>query len=190
MSKGPRTISREKGVELCADLLFSGQKTGEIVQICVEKYGISRSGVEKWIQLARPKVEILRQQADLFKQKAIEEEVAASAKRLNITRDAVLERLWRIANGNLQDYFHGRTSMIPIKDLPREIAANLASVELDELYHGSGDAKYWVGQTKKIRLHDPLKAIDMINKMQGWYKEDAKAPTTNIFIGYGKEEAV
>lgn len=190
MSNCPRTISREKGVELCTELLFSGQKTGEIVQICVEKYGISRSGVEKWIQLARPKVEILRQQADAVKQKAIEEEMAASAKRLNITRDAVLEKLWSVANGNLQDYFQGNTTMIPVKDLPREIAANLASVEIDELYHGNQGSRYWVGQTKKIKLHDPLKAIDMIIKMQGWYRDEGKTPVNNIFVGYGKEVPV
>jgi|ERR1700761_7817301 len=190
MATPSRKISREKGIEVCADLMFSGQKAGEIVRICAEMYGVKRSAVEKWMSLARPKVELMRQQMDVAKQNAIEEEVAASAKRLNITRDAVLERLWSVACGNLQDYFQGRTNMIPIKDLPREVAANLASVEVDELYHGTGEAKYWVGQTKKLRLHDPLKALDMINKMQGWYRDEGKAPVTNINIGYGKEVPV
>jgi Terminase small subunit len=190
MTKPSRTISRAKGVELCTDLLFSGQKTGDIVRMCEEKYGVSRSAVEKWIQLARPKVEILRQQADIAKQKAIEEEMADSAKRLNITRDAVLEKLWGWANGNIQDFFQGKTTMTAVKDLPKEIAANLASVEVDELYHGTQNNRYWVGQTRKIRLHDPLKALDMIIKMQGWYKDEGKPAVTNITIGYGKEVPV
>lgn len=190
MPSAPRKITREKGVEICTDFLFSGKKTADIVRECGEQYGVKRSAVEKWMQLARPKVEILRQEANLLKMQGIEKSVAESAARLNISRDKVLERLWRIANGNLQDFFTDKTNMVPIGELPRETAALLASVEVDELYHGNGDAKWWAGQTKKLRLLDPLKAIDMINKMQGWYKDDAIGPTVQFNIGYGKEVPV
>lgn len=190
MIPSPRTISRQKGVEVCTELLFSGRKAGDIIRECGEKYGVKRSAVEKWMQLARPKVEIMRQEADIVRRKAIEEEVAEAARKLNITREGMLDRLWRIANGNIQDFFHGKTNMIPVKDLPRETSALLASVEVDELYYGSGESRYHVGQTKKIRLLDPLRAMDMINKMQGWYKEDDKGPSVNLVIGYGKEVPV
>lgn len=156
----------------------------------MEKYGVSRSGVEKWLQLARPKVEILQQEADAIKRQEVEKTSAESANRLGITRDAVLARLWAISNGNLQDCFHGESTLIPVTQLPREVAGLLASVEIDELFEGTGKNRTRVGETKKVKLLDPLRAIDMINKMQGWYKEEDKAPLLNLRVGYGKEEPV
>jgi predicted DNA-binding protein (UPF0251 family) len=190
MPRSSRTISRSKGVDLCTDFLFSGKKTGDIVRECMEKYGVSRSAVEKWLQLARPKVEILQKEADAIKRQEVEKISVESAQRLGITRDAVLARLWAISNGNIQDCFTGKSNMVPVSELPREVAALLSSVEVDEIYVGSGKTREAIGQTKKVKMLDPLRAIDMINKMQGWYKEEDKGPLVNLTVGYGKEEPV
>lgn len=174
---------------MCVDLLFSGQTTGEIIRKFKDEYGLATSTIEKWLREARPKVEIRRTEAENIRRRESEAAIAEHARKSNITRESIMDRLWAIANGNLQDFFRANNNAISIAALPREVAGLLASIEVDELYHGTAGSKYWVGQTKKFRLHDPLKAIDMINKMNGWYKEIEQVPV-HIHIGYGKEVPV
>lgn len=167
--------------------MFSGHKTADVVRDLMDAYGVSRSAVEKWMQLARPKVEEMRLQADSIKRQENEKAIVESAQKLNITREGVMQLLWNMANGNLQDYFTPNGNAISISKLPRDKAALLASVEVDELYHGAAGSRYWVGQTKKFKLHDPVRAIDLINKMNGWYKDDGTPVKLDVRIGYGKE---
>ena len=189
MTDNPRKINKETGVQMCVDLLFSGKATREILCEVMGKGGGAKSTVEKWLAEARPKAEILIKEAENIRRRESEAAIAEHARKNNITRESIQERLWAIANGNLQDYFTKNNNAIAIKDLPREVAGLLASIEVDELYHGSAGSRYWVGQTKKFRLHDPLKAIDMLNKMNGWYKE-TEPVKVNLTIGYGKEVPV
>ena len=185
----PRKISKEAGVQLCADMLFKMMATGEIVRELMEKGGVARSTIEKWLKEARPKADILIKEAENIRRRESEAAIAEHARKNNITREGLQERLWAIVNGNLQDFFTKNNNAISIAELPREKAALLASVEVDELYHGSAGSRYWVGQTKKFRLLDPLKAADMLNKMNGWYKE-TEPVKLNLTIGYGKEVPV
>lgn len=174
---------------MCADMLFKMMATGEIVRELMEKGGAARSTIEKWLKEARPKADILIKEAENIRRRESEAAIIEHARKNNITREGIQERLWLIANGNLQDYFTKNNNAIAITELPREKAALLASVEVDELYHGAAGSRYWVGLTKKFRLLDPLKAIDMLNKMNGWYKE-TEPIKLEVKIGYGKEEPV
>jgi len=190
MSTPNRTIFRENGVKTCAELMLSAIKTADIVRKCMEEYGVSRSAVEKWMQLARPQVELRRKELEEIRKRETEAIVIESTRNLHISREAAEARLWAIFNGNMQDFFTRNNNLINLKDLPRELAGLLSSVEVDELYHGAAGNRYWVGQTKKIKLIDPLRAFELLGKMNGWLKGEGGTTINNFMIGYGKEVPV
>lgn len=190
MSTSDRKISKEKGVQLCAEMIFSGKKTGEIAAILAENYGTHRSTVEKWMPIARPIAKEMERKANEVRNTAIEAQVMESAQKVVITREAAEARLWSIFNVNLQDYFTKNGNLINIKDLPRDKAGLLASIEIDELYHGVAGQRYWVGQTKKIKPIDALRAFEILAKMKGWMSGEGNTTINNLIIGYGKEVPV
>lgn len=62
--EGKRKISKAKGVEICADMIFAGDARKKIVKHFTETYGVSTSAVEKWMKAARPLLERRRQDAE------------------------------------------------------------------------------------------------------------------------------
>lgn len=112
------------------------------------------------------------------------------AKKADISQERVMKEIGRVAFADIRKYFTGKNNMIPVTSLDDEAAAALAGVEVDELYHGSEGGKYWVGQTKKIKLNDKMKALEMLAKHFGIYRDGAGDVNLNLQIGYGKEEPV
>ena len=55
--KQTRKINKDRGIEECCIMMVSGTATRDIVSNLTENYGVSRSTVEKWIKIARPKAE-------------------------------------------------------------------------------------------------------------------------------------
>lgn len=111
-------------------------------------------------------------------------------KKTDISQERVLRELGRIAFSDIRKYFTGKNNLIAITSLDDDAAAALGAVEIDELYQGMGDSKYWVGQTKKVKLNDKVRALDMLAKHLGMYKDGSGEVTLNLNIGYGKEMPV
>ena len=97
-----RKITKAKGVEECCDLMVSGNATKEIVRILGEKYGISKSAIEKWIAVARPLAETRQKEAELLRLR-LTEEVVVDALKSGLKSDLELEVfLCQLALGNFQ----------------------------------------------------------------------------------------
>jgi hypothetical protein len=138
-------ISRAKGVEICADLLYSGQSRKEILQHITENYKASEKTVDNWLKEARvivaERVGVAKQAQDT-QDKATAE---ASANRLNLTREAMLERLGEI--------IHGVKKEKPIR------VTDGGELEEDD------EAQEEIVITK---ASDVIRAIEVVNKMQGY----------------------
>lgn len=170
-----RKISKQKGVEMCADLLFTGEATKEIVRKLTESYGISRSSVEKWMKAARPLVEHRQQEAELIMARENEAAIIESAKRLNLTRERVLEEYAKIAFFDIRKIFNDKGGLLPIHDLDDHSAAAIGGIEsFDETEQETGKI---LGTLKKLKISEKRAALDSICKVLGYNAPDKKQIT-------------
>lgn len=166
-------ISRAKGVEICADFLYSGQSRKEILQHITENYKASEKTVDNWLKEARVIVAERVAAADVVRAKVDKEEVEASAKRLNLTRERVLEEYAKIAFFDVRTIFTVDGGMKPIQDISDEAAGAIAGIEVFEekttVKEDGKDVDTIVqGTNRKIKITEKTKALDSICKVLGY----------------------
>lgn len=145
-------------MEICADLLYSGQSRKEILQHITEKYKASEKTVDNWLKEARPIVATRQATAEQTRARVDKEEIEASAKRLNITRERVSEQYAKIA-------FYD----------PEE-EAKVAARATGE---GAKDITLSYGQLLGIKAADVNKALDSLCRVFGYNAPDKADITTH-----------
>jgi phage terminase small subunit len=91
----------------------------------------------------------------------------AHAKRLeaaDLTAARVLEEIRRIAFATIGDLYDDAGCLRPVKSLPPEVQALIASIETDEIWEGQGDSRKLVGHTRKVKLWDKGRHLEMAAK--------------------------
>lgn len=86
----------------------------------------------------------------------------------NITQERVLQELAKIAFVDIREAFGPDNQLHDIRQLDDDTAAALASVESVEM---RSDGMV-TGETKKIRFHNKITALDLIGKHLGMYDKD------------------
>lgn len=79
-----------------------------------------------------------------------------------------LEELRRIVLADPRRLFDSQGRLLPVQDWPDDVAAMVASVEVDEIKV----AGQVVGQTKKVKLWDKNSALDKAMKHLGLFERD------------------
>lgn len=97
-------------------------------------------------------------------QAKIQEAMNERAKRTEIDQDRVLKELGRLGFSDIRKYFKDDGSLKNIADLEEDAAAAVSSVEVDELFDGSGKDRVKIGYTRKIKFWDKNSALEKIGK--------------------------
>lgn len=97
----------------------------------------------------------------------------ALAKKTEITLEKVVAEYARIAFGDVREYFDDENKLKSVKELSDNAAAGLASVEVDELLMDGMQ----IGETKKIKRWDKIKALDGLSRVLGFNAPDKVAQT-------------
>lgn len=95
---------------------------------------------------------------------AIQARMRARAARSRITQDEVIAELGKIALSNVRDLYDADGNLLPVHQLPEEVAAAIAMIEVVE-------GKNEVLSTKKVKLHDKKSALDTLAKHLGMLTE-------------------
>lgn len=97
---------------------------------------------------------------------AVSEAQQARSERTQIDADWVLSRLAAEAEADLADLFDEETNDLkPIHEWPEIWRKGLvAGVDVDALFEGFGEDREQIGHTKKLKLSDRLKRIELIGK--------------------------
>lgn len=103
-------------------------------------------------------------------------------KRTEITQDRVLKELAKIAFGDIRKLYTDNGALRNIVDLEDDIAGAISGVETFEEYEGRGAEREYIGDTKKVKMLDKTKALELLGKHLGMFKE------TNININTNYEE--
>jgi len=87
----------------------------------------------------------------------------------------IARELAKIGFADIRKIFDADGNLISIKDLQDESVANIASIEIFEEYQGFGEDRKYIGQTKKVKFNDKVKALDQLAKMIGADTPNKKA---------------
>ena len=116
----------------------------------------------------------------------LEDRKAQIAARLEVNQDRILRELSRIAFSDIRKLYNVDGALKSVHDLDDDAACVLASVETYE-ERIEGEA---VGENKKVKVYDKLKAIETINKMLGYNAPDKSVVTgINYNAEVSKDEA-
>lgn len=86
------------------------------------------------------------------------------ARRTQVTADRVITEVARLGFADLRKLFDAKGGLLPVDQWPDDIAAAVASVEVDELFEGFGENRVQVGYTKKVKLWDKAKSLEMLGR--------------------------
>ena len=95
---------------------------------------------------------------------AVDQELKKQEDRLRITSDEVMKELANIARFDIADIYDENGSLKNIHDIPKEARMAISAVQADELFEGFGKDRERIGETKRVRLWDKLKALELIGK--------------------------
>lgn len=117
-------------------------------------------------------------------QEYISELKQSKSEELNISQNMVLKELMKVAFGDVKNYFDDNGRLIDINELENEVSASIKSVTVQQektLIKGESIVE---SSIKKIESYDKLKALEIINKMLGFYSADneQKKSVTNISL--------
>ena len=101
----------------------------------------------------------------------IDERMKEREKRTEITQDRVLQELAKLGFFDIRKLFDDSGKPLDITGLDDETAACIAGLEVMDIYEGTGDDKEFVGYIKKYKLSDKLKALEMIGRHLGMFKD-------------------
>ena len=94
--------------------------------------------------------------------------------KLEITQERVMQEIGRIAFSDIRKVFNDDGNLKAPKDWDNDTAAVISSVESDELFDGFGKDRVQIGLTKKVKLWDKVKGLEMLAKHFKLYEEDSK----------------
>lgn len=78
--------------------------------------------------------------------------------------DRVLDELKRIATVDISEAYTDKNELKPMKDIPEDVRRAIVAVETEELFDGVGREREMIGYTKRIKVADKIKALELIGK--------------------------
>lgn len=121
----------------------------------------------------------------------IDKELKAQEDRTRITADRVLEELGKIAFSDISQIFNEDGTVKNFEDIPAEVRAMIAGIDTDELNEGFGKDREVVGQTRKVRFWDKVRALELIGKKFKMFTdkhEHSGSVDSEITHKFGEEE--
>ena len=125
-------------------------------------------------------------------QEYISEKMKEREQRTEITQDMVIKELAKIAFLDIRKLYTENGQLKNIADMDIETAGAISSLETLEEYEGYGDDREKIGDTQKVKLLDKTKALELLGKHLGMFKEkvtiNGNVNTSNPFSGMSTEE--
>jgi phage terminase small subunit len=113
-------------------------------------------------------------------------------KRTEVTQDMVIKELAKIAFLDIRKLYTENGQLKNIADIDSDTAGAISSLETLEEYEGYGEDREKIGDTQKVKLLDKTKALELLGKHLGMFKEkvtiDGNVNTNNPFSGMTTEE--
>lgn len=113
-------------------------------------------------------------------EKRVGELVAKASKRSLLTVERVQEEIARIAFADPRNLVNEAGQLRALHELDADTAAVVASIEVEDLFEGKGEAREHVGTLRKVKTWDKTKALDMAGRHLGMFKVEV-----DVRVGIG-----
>ena len=130
-----------------------------------------------------------RASKDVVVQGLIAEATKKAAQASYLQVELTLREISRAAYFNPKKLYDEAGHLIPVHNLPDEVAAALHSLEELEEFEGHGDGRRKVGTIKKVRWLNKLDALEKAMRYHGLYKEDnqQRGESIRLEVQFGRE---
>lgn len=164
---GKESISKQKGVDECVKMMYSGLTRKDILPKFTKAYGLSVSCIEKWMRAAQPEVERLRKADEETASRVRSEQTEEVARRLGISREWLLAKLKCVADMDVRKLFKEDGTMKKPGEWDDETAQAIAGIEVFEERTVNGK----IGTSKKVKADPRITASIEIGKLMGYYPQ-------------------
>ena len=113
--------------------------------------------------------------------KYIEERKAELKKRVTVTQEDVINQLARIAFGDIRKLYNESGGLKDIHSIDDDTAPIIAGIETTEEFEGYGEDREQIGYTKKIKIANKDRALDMLGKYFGIFKDKVEVSQDKPF---------
>lgn len=83
-------------------------------------------------------------------------------------RQSIMREFNRIANIDIRELYRDG-ALLPVDQWPEAAAKAVAGIETHDLFEGTGRERQHVGEAKKIKLWDKLKALELVGKTMAMF---------------------
>lgn len=97
-------------------------------------------------------------------QQAIKTRLQKHTEAVGVTVERVLQELTRMAWVDIGEAFDEQGVLKPIHDIPEDVRRAIVSIEVDELWEGTGKDREQVGVTRKVRFADKKGSNELLGK--------------------------
>lgn len=95
---------------------------------------------------------------------AIARSLDKATEKAELNAAAVLANIRKLAEVNLTKAFAEDGTMLPLHEMPEDVQFALVSIESDDLIVGSYTKKKKIGKTRKLKIADKVRALEMLAK--------------------------
>ncbi len=95
-----------------------------------------------------------------------------------VTKERIAAELAKIGFSDIRQVYDESGNLKPVHEITDDAAAALAGVEVDQLWGSTPEGKAPIGETKKVKMWDKLKALAQLTDLYG-YNAQTKVAQTN-----------
>lgn len=101
--------------------------------------------------------------------------------RTQVTQDRVIQELAKIAFADIRELYDNNGNLKNVKSLENDVAGAISQLETFEEYEGRGEDREHIGDTKKVKLLDKTKALELLGKHLGIFTDKLELEQTKPF---------
>lgn len=94
----------------------------------------------------------------------IDEMMASTYQKLELNRETIIQELMALALSDIGDMFNEDGSLKPLHEIPAATRRAISAIDIEELFEGKGEEREHIGYTKKLRIWDKVKALELLGK--------------------------
>lgn len=178
ISRAERLQQLKDNPETMNDIFMCLAEGGSMIELC-HGWGVRYTDILFWVN-------------DDAGRKKIFVEALEAQQQWAISR--LLQELRALSFIDARKLFDDQHNLLPPDKWPNDIAAAVSSIEINELYDGVGKERERIGDVKKIKLFDKLKALEMLGKDLGRFVQkheiSGKLTLEELVTGSKKEDKI